>query len=192
MEMTTSSSISVKALVPWFRITNSFKSYSALNAPVQQPAKHPFSPRGQGPGYHGQTHLSALSAAFLESCGRQLAVRRLSVCVFHAASTRGSRVAASALEITGKLVAHGFMIVWMMGTSTCQKPFFGFVADHLPPAPTTTVYDAANQIVVNVSAAGRTTYTFDTNRNQQIVWEPSGNRRLRSGITMSRTGMESG
>jgi len=38
------------------------------------------------------------------------------------------------------------------------------------------VYDAANQIDYSVETAGRTTYTFDGDGNQQIVLEPSGDR----------------
>jgi len=41
---------------------------------------------------------------------------------------------------------------------------------------TTTVYDNANQIKYSTAAAGRTTYTFDANGNQQIVREPAGAR----------------
>jgi YD repeat-containing protein len=41
---------------------------------------------------------------------------------------------------------------------------------------TTTVYDVANQIVYSSAAAGRTTYTFDSNGNQQIVKSPGGTR----------------
>jgi YD repeat-containing protein len=41
---------------------------------------------------------------------------------------------------------------------------------------TTTVYDNANKIKYSTAAAGRTTYTFDANGNQQIVREPAGGR----------------
>jgi RHS repeat-associated protein len=41
---------------------------------------------------------------------------------------------------------------------------------------TTTTYDAANQIVYSLAAAGRTTYTFDSDGNQQVVRNPDGTR----------------
>ena len=41
---------------------------------------------------------------------------------------------------------------------------------------TTAVYDNANQIKYSAVAAGRTTYSFDANGNQQIVREPAGSR----------------
>ena len=41
---------------------------------------------------------------------------------------------------------------------------------------TTTVFDGASQIEYSESAAGRTTYTFDTDGNQQIVEQPDNNR----------------
>ena len=41
---------------------------------------------------------------------------------------------------------------------------------------TTTSYDAASQIDVSEAAAGRTTYTFDADGNQQIVEQPSSDR----------------
>ncbi len=37
-------------------------------------------------------------------------------------------------------------------------------------------YDVANQLTVQIDAAGRTTYTFDAAGNQQVVLEPSMNR----------------
>jgi len=43
-------------------------------------------------------------------------------------------------------------------------------------ARTTTTYDTANQIVYSVAAAGRTTYPFDADGNQQIVRNPDGTR----------------
>src|SRR5262249_40460515 len=43
-------------------------------------------------------------------------------------------------------------------------------------ARTTTTYDAANQIVYSLAAAGRTTYVFDANGNQQVVRNPDGTR----------------
>ena len=43
-------------------------------------------------------------------------------------------------------------------------------------ARTATVYDNANQIKYSTAAAGRTTYMFDANGNQEIVREPSGAR----------------
>jgi RHS repeat-associated protein len=47
---------------------------------------------------------------------------------------------------------------------------------NIDSARTTTVYDAANQLDYSVAAAGRTTYTFDNNGNQQIVEAPNGDR----------------
>ncbi|MEQ9586379.1 MAG: RHS repeat-associated core domain-containing protein [Parvibaculaceae bacterium] len=41
---------------------------------------------------------------------------------------------------------------------------------------TTSTFDAVNQIEHSEATAGRTTYTFDTDGNQQIVEAPSGNR----------------
>jgi YD repeat-containing protein len=41
---------------------------------------------------------------------------------------------------------------------------------------TTTTYDAANQIVYSQAVAGRTTYVFDANGNQQVVKNPDGTR----------------
>ena len=41
---------------------------------------------------------------------------------------------------------------------------------------TTTTYDAANQIQYSEALSGRTTYTFDADRNQQIVQQPNGDR----------------
>ncbi|MEQ9586382.1 MAG: RHS repeat-associated core domain-containing protein, partial [Parvibaculaceae bacterium] len=43
-------------------------------------------------------------------------------------------------------------------------------------ARTTTIFDAANQIEHSDAAAGRTTYTFDADGNQQIVEEPNNDR----------------
>src|SRR6185295_12400345 len=43
-------------------------------------------------------------------------------------------------------------------------------------ARTTTTYDAANQIVSSKTGTSRTTYTFDSNGNQQRVLDASGNR----------------
>ena len=43
-------------------------------------------------------------------------------------------------------------------------------------ARTSTVFDAANQIEHSQAAAGRTTYTFDADGNQQVVEQPSGDR----------------
>jgi YD repeat-containing protein len=37
-------------------------------------------------------------------------------------------------------------------------------------------YDAANQLKTSKAAGGTTTYTFDSNGNQQVVREPGGNR----------------
>lgn len=41
---------------------------------------------------------------------------------------------------------------------------------------TTTTYHGANQIVYSRAAAGRTTYTFDANGNQQVVRNPDNTR----------------
>ncbi|MEX0642070.1 MAG: RHS repeat-associated core domain-containing protein, partial [Pirellulales bacterium] len=43
-------------------------------------------------------------------------------------------------------------------------------------ARTTSTYDDANQLTHADSASGRTTYTFDSDGNQQVVLEPGGNR----------------